>query len=298
MKGIVLAGGAGSRLWPMTHSVCKQLLPVYDKPLIYYPLSTLMLAGVREILIITAPHEQENFKNVLGDGSDFGLNLTYCIQPRPEGLAQALILGEEFLDGEPCLLILGDNIFHGAGLGNDLRNFLPNSGAQIFTYRLSDPENYGVVELDKSGVPISIEEKPRNPKSNLVVTGLYFFDEKASAIAKNVKPSTRGELEITSVIQEYLTKGELRVKELNRGFAWLDTGTPKALHDAASYIRIIEERTGLKIACLEEIAYSNSWIDLKVLSEKIEKYKNNDYGAYVYRFVSEDSTQYQAHDKN
>jgi glucose-1-phosphate thymidylyltransferase len=286
MKGIVLAGGTGSRLWPITRSISKQLLPVYDKPMIYYPISTLMLAGVRDILIITTPHDQDAFKKILGDGKEFGMRFSYCVQPKPEGLAQALILGESFLDGETCLLILGDNIFYGVGLGNDLKNLLPTSGAQIFTYEVSDPENYGVISLDLDGTPLSIEEKPKNPKSNLAVTGLYFFDDKASRIAKSVAPSQRGELEITSVIEEYLHRGTLNVRKLNRGTAWLDTGTPSSLHEAASFIRVIEERTGLKIGCLEEIAFSNSWINLKAMSNKIESYKNSDYGNYLKRIIS------------
>ena len=286
MKGIVLAGGTGSRLWPITGSISKQLLPVYDKPMIYYPISTLMLAGVRDILIITTPHDQDIFRRAPGDGEEFGIHFSYCVQPKPEGLAQALILGESFLDGEPCLLILGDNIFHGVGLGNDLKKSLPATGAQIFTYEVSDPEKYGVLTLDHDGSPMSIEEKPKNAESNLAVTGLYFFDEKASQIAKKVTPSWRGELEITSVIQEYLQQGTLNVRKLNRGTDWLDTGTPSSLHEAASFIRVIEERTGLKIGCLEEIAFSNSWIDVTAMSNKIEIYKNSDYGNYLKRIIS------------
>ena len=275
MKGIVLAGGTGSRLWPITKSVSKQLLPVYDKPMIYYPISTLMLAGVREILIITTPDDQPAFKNLLGDGSNFGITFTYAVQPKPEGLAQALIIGEEFLAGDSCLMILGDNIFHGAGLGHELARSLPTSGAHIFTYEVSNPSDYGVLELDKDQRPISITEKPKQYVSNLAVTGLYFFDHQASAAAKTIEPSPRGELEITSLIEHYLRNQELTFTALTRGTAWLDTGNPNSLNYAAAYIRIIEERTGLKIACPEEIAYEQGWI------------RNNPYGNYLARLTSQ-----------
>ena len=287
MKGIVLAGGTGSRLWPITKSVSKQLLPVYDKPMIYYPISTLMLAGVREILIITTPDDQPAFKNLLGDGSNFGITFTYAVQPKPEGLAQALIIGEEFLAGDSCLMILGDNIFHGAGLGHELARSLPTSGAHIFTYEVSNPSDYGVLELDKDQRPISITEKPKQYVSNLAVTGLYFFDHQASAAAKTIEPSPRGELEITSLIEHYLRNQELTYTALTRGTAWLDTGNPNSLNDAAAYIRIIEERTGLKIACPEEIAYEQGWITLETLKQIIASFRNNPYGNYLARLTSQ-----------
>ena len=287
MKGIVLAGGTGSRLWPITKSVSKQLLPVYDKPMIYYPISTLMLAGVREILIITTPDDQPAFKNLLGDGSNFGITFTYAVQPKPEGLAQALIIGEEFLAGDSCLMILGDNIFHGAGLGHELARSLPTSGAHIFTYEVSNPSDYGVLELDKDQRPISITEKPKQYVSNLAVTGLYFFDHQASAAAKTIEPSPRGELEITSLIEHYLRNQELTFTALTRGTAWLDTGNPNSLNDAAAYIRIIEERTGLKIACPEEIAYEQGWITLETLKQIIASFRNNPYGNYLARLTSQ-----------
>ena len=287
MKGIVLAGGTGSRLWPITKSVSKQLLPVYDKPMIYYPISTLMLAGVREILIITTPDDQPAFKNLLGDGSNFGITFTYAVQPKPEGLAQALIIGEEFLAGDSCLMILGDNIFHGAGLGHELARSLPTSGAHIFTYEVSNPSDYGVLELDKDQRPISITEKPKQYVSNLAVTGLYFFDHQASAAAKTIEPSPRGELEITSLIEHYLRNQELTFTALTRGTAWLDTGNPNLLNDAAAYIRIIEERTGLKIACPEEIAYEQGWITPETLKQIIASFRNNPYGNYLARLTSQ-----------
>lgn len=271
MKGIVLAGGTGSRLWPITKSVSKQLLPVYDKPMIYYPISTLMLAGIREILIITTPWDQKAFKAVLGDGQDIGIKFTYEIQSEPKGLAEAFTIGEKFLAGDSCLLILGDNIFHGGGLGKELKNSVPNKGSHIFTYEVSNPSSYGILEVDEEGSPMSVCEKPVAPKSNLAITGLYFFDSRVCEMAKKVKPSPRGELEITAVISEYLILGELSFTMLSRGTAWLDTGTPNALQDAASYIRIIEERTGLKVGCIEEIAFRSNWItedQLLALSSK------------------------------
>ena len=281
MKGIVLAGGTGSRLWPITKSVSKQLLPVYDKPMIYYPISTLMLAGIREILIISTQDDQQAFKNRLGDGSNFGVTFTYAVQPKPEGLAQALIIGEEFLAGDSCLMILGDNIFHGAGLGHELSRSLPSSGAHIFTYEVSNPRDYGVLELDENQKPVSITEKPPKFVSNLAVTGLYFFDHQASNAAKAIMPSPRGELEITSLIEHYLTKEELTFTALSRGTAWLDTGNPNSLNDAAAYIRIIEDRTGLKIACLEEIAIQSGWISSSELKAKLNSYGKNDYTKYL-----------------
>jgi glucose-1-phosphate thymidylyltransferase len=254
--------------------------------MIYYPISTLMLAGIQEILIITTPYDQDAFKKLLGDGSEIGINFTYRIQPKPEGLAQALIIGEDFLRGENCLLILGDNIFHGAGLGEQLHAQLPNSGSHIFTYEVSNPSQYGVLEVDNLGKPIAIQEKPQNPRSNLAVTGLYFFDGRASRIAKNVKPSNRGELEITSVIEYYLENNELSVSNLSRVTAWLDTGNPGAMQDAASYIRIIEDRTGLKIGCLEEVALLKGWIDMAKLKEIAHGYKGSSYGNYLEKLVN------------
>ena len=285
MKGIVLAGGTGSRLWPITKSISKQLLPVYDKPMIYYPISTLMLAGIREILIITTPDDQPAFKNLLGDGSNFGVTFTYAVQPKPEGLAQALIIGEEFLAGDSCLLILGDNIFHGAGLGHELARSLPTSGAHIFTYEVSNPSEYGVLELDKNNNPVSITEKPEKYVSNLAVTGLYFFDHSASTLAKTITPSHRGEIEITSLIEHYLNRDELTFTALTRGTAWLDTGNSNTMNDAAAYVRIIEERTGLKIACLEEVAWRLGWITTFVLEDLIQKYGKNSYTDYLLRLI-------------
>ena len=280
MKGIVLAGGTGSRLWPMTRSVSKQLLPIYDKPMIYYPISTLMLAGVREILIITTPHDQPQFIELLGDGSGFGVKFQYATQPEPKGLAQAFIIGEEFISGDSCLMILGDNIFYGAGLGRELIRNLPKSGAHIFTYEVANPSEYGVLQLDDGKFPISIAEKPAQFISNLAVTGLYYFDKEVSRIANGVVPSARGELEITSVIESYLKSGSLTYTPLSRGSVWLDTGSPKALNDASTYVRVIEERSGQKIACLEEIALANNWIDEKSVFEKFSNL-NNSYANYI-----------------
>jgi glucose-1-phosphate thymidylyltransferase len=286
MKGIVLAGGTGSRLWPITRSISKQLLPVYDKPMIYYPISTLMLAGIREILIITTPHDQSQFQELLGDGSELGVTFQYATQPEPKGLAQAFTIGEAFLSGDSCLMILGDNIFHGAGLGRDIIRELPDSGAHIFTYEVSNPSDYGILEVDVNGQPISITEKPSKFISNLAVTGLYFFDGRVAEIAKNVEPSSRGELEITSVIDHYLKSASLTYSKLSRGSAWLDTGNPNSLNDAAAYVRIIEERTGLKIGCLEEIAKSNNWIDDQMLLNRLNSYKNTQYGKYLEHLLS------------
>lgn len=286
MKGIVLAGGTGSRLWPITRSVSKQLLPIYDKPMIYYPISTLMLAGIREILIITTPHDQSQFKELLGDGSELGVSFKYATQPEPKGLAQAFTIGEEFLSGESCLMILGDNIFHGAGLGRDLVRELPSTGAHIFTYEVSNPSDYGILEVGSEGNPISITEKPKEYISNLAVTGLYFFDGKVSNVAKNVQPSARGEMEITSVIDHYLQSGSLGFTQLSRGAAWLDTGNPDSLNDAAAYVRIIEDRTGLKIACLEEISFNNGWISNSELKDSAKKYSKSTYGSYIKKLIS------------
>lgn len=298
MKGIVLAGGTGSRLWPITKSVSKQLLPVYDKPMIYYPISTLMLAGIREILIITTPDDQWAFKNLLGDGSNFGVSFTYVVQAKPEGLAQALIIGEEFLDGDSCLMILGDNIFHGAGLGHELSRSLPSSGAHIFTYEVSNPSDYGVLELDENQKPVSITEKPTTFISNLAVTGLYFFDHQASNAAKAIKPSPRGELEITSLIEHYLRNQELTFTALTRGTAWLDTGNPNSLNDAAAFIRIIEERTGLKIGCLEEIALEKKWISRENFEEILLKMADNPYRTYLEKTLEKTMSEKQYFTKN
>ena len=285
MKGIVLAGGTGSRLWPVTRSISKQLLPVYDKPMIYYPISTLMLAGIREILIITTPHDQSQFKELLGDGSELGVSFKYATQPEPKGLAQAFTIGEDFLSGDSCLMILGDNIFHGAGLGRDISRGLPTTGAHIFTYEVSNPSDYGILEVSQNGNPISITEKPTEFISNLAVTGLYFFDGKVSEIAKNVIPSKRGELEITSVIEHYLKSGSLTFTSLSRGAVWLDTGNPDSLSDAAAYVRIIEDRTGLKIACLEEISFTQGWMTISQINTRIEQYKMNSYAKYLQRLI-------------
>jgi glucose-1-phosphate thymidylyltransferase len=281
MKGIVLAGGTGSRLWPITLGVSKQLLPIYDKPLIHYPLGTLMLAGISEIAIITTPDDQSSFRRLLGDGSELGIKFEYITQPKPEGLAQAFILGEDFIGGESVALILGDNIFHGAGLGTKLRALKEIVGAHIFGYRVSDPERYGVLEISTDGRAISLEEKPLVPKSQLAIPGLYFYDSTVVNFAKEVLPSPRGELEITSINQRYLENGLLSTTVLERGTAWLDTGTLESLHAASSYVKIVEERQGNKIACLEEIAWRNGWIDSAQLETISEKYKGNPYGAYL-----------------
>jgi glucose-1-phosphate thymidylyltransferase len=285
MKGIVLAGGSGSRLWPMTKVTSKQLLPVYDKPMIYYPLSTLMLAGVQDVLIITTPQDQAAFKELLGDGRRFGIHLQYQIQPKPEGLAQAFIIGEKFLGTDSCLMILGDNIFHGVGLGAQLRNSMTHASAHIFTYEVNNPSQYGILELDSNGEPASIIEKPMAPKSNLAITGLYYFDNRVSDFAKKVIPSSRGELEITSILNVYLQEGSLTFTNLSRGVAWLDTGTIKDLHDAGSYIRIIEERTSLKIGSIEEIAFRNGWISKSDLSTIAKGLSKSEYGRYLESLV-------------
>jgi len=282
VKGIVLAGGSGSRLHPITQAVSKQLLPIYDKPMIYYPLSVLMLAGIRDILIITTPHEQDAFKRLLGDGSDFGLRLSYVVQPSPDGLAQAFLLGEEFIGGETVCLILGDNIFYGHGFSPLLRRAASlEEGAVVFGYQVKDPERYGVVEFDGDKQVLSLEEKPKEPKSNYAVTGLYFYDNDVVSVAKGVEPSARGELEITDVNKEYLRRGKLKIELLGRGFAWLDTGTHESLIDAAQFVQTVQQRQGYRIACLEEIAYLNGWIDRKHLLQRAKSLSKNAYGAYL-----------------
>jgi glucose-1-phosphate thymidylyltransferase len=287
MKGIVLAGGTGSRLWPITKGVSKQLLPVYDKPLIHYPLGTLFLAGIRDILIITTPEDTDSFKRLLGDGSDFGVNLEYAIQEKPNGLAEAFIIGEKFIAGQSVSLILGDNIFYGTGLGSQLREIDSSDGATIFAYKVSDSSRYGVVEFSKEMKVLSIEEKPTKPKSNFAVPGLYFYDSKVVEIAKSVKPSPRGEKEITAINAHYLMQKKLTAKILPRGTAWLDTGTFQSLHDASSYVKIIEERQGSKISCLEEIAWRNNWISDSELEKISASYNNNPYGAYLKNLLTE-----------
>lgn len=281
MKGIILAGGSGTRLYPITKGISKQLMPIYDKPMIYYPLSTLMMAGIKDILIITTPHEQDQFKRLLGDGSDIGIKISYEVQPSPDGLAQAFIIGEEFIGDDKVALVLGDNIFHGHGFGESLKQCVDPSGGVVFSYQVSDPERYGVVEFDENMKAISIEEKPSSPKSNYAVVGLYFYDSDVVGIAKNIKPSERGEYEITSINEEYLNRGKLKVKVMDRGSAWLDTGTFGSMADAAEYIRVVEKRTGLKIGCIEEVAYREGYIDKKKLREISKDLVKSGYGKYL-----------------
>jgi len=286
MKGIVLAGGAGSRLHPITKGVSKQLLAVYDKPMIYYPLSTLMLAGIREILIITTPEDQSSFQRLLEDGSRFGISLTYAVQPKPEGLAQAFLIGREFIGDDSVCLVLGDNIFYGANLRNLVRNAVERkAGATVFGYYVSDPERFGVVEFDDAGKAVSIEEKPKNPKSNFAVTGLYFYDNDVVKIAEHIEPSSRGELEITSVNNEYLKHGLLHVELFKCGYAWLDTGTHESMLDAANFIRTVETRQGLQIACLQEIAWENGWMTREEILDSIRDMHKTEYGQYLIRLM-------------
>ena len=289
MKGIVLAGGSGTRLYPLTTVTSKQLLPVYDKPMIYYPLSTLMLAGIREILVISTPQDLPNFKNLLRDGSQFGLKLSYAEQPKPDGLAQAFVIGEDFVGNDSCSLILGDNIFYGNGLGRHLiRARKAEQGATVFGYYVSDPQRFGVVEFDDKGKAISIEEKPKNPRSNYAVTGLYFYDNRVCEFAKQVKPSDRGEYEITSLNQMYLEDGTLNVVTLGRGYSWFDTGTMDSLFDAAELVRVVENSQHLQIASLEEIAYRNGWICMDALKASAEKYGKSPYGEYLSRVANDE----------
>lgn len=292
MKGIVLAGGSGTRLYPITKGISKQLIPIFDKPMVYYPISVLMLAGIREILIISTPQDLPGFKRLLGDGSDYGVEFSYAEQPSPDGLAQAFIIGEEFIGNDSACLVLGDNIFHGSNLRHMLRTAVETAEqeakATVFGYRVNDPERYGVVEFDEEGNAISIEEKPLQPKSDYAVVGLYFYPNKVVDIAKNIKPSARGELEITTVNQQFLDDGELMVQTLGRGFAWLDTGTHDSLSEASTFIEVIEKRTGLKVACLEGIAYEQGWITKEKVAELAKPMIKNQYGQYLMKLIERD----------
>ncbi len=288
MKGIVLAGGSGTRLYPITRGISKQLLPVYDKPMVYYPISVLMLAGIRDILIITTPDDMSAFQRLLGSGDEFGVKFSYKIQPKPEGLVQAFLLGEEFIAGERCSMVLGDNIYFGPGFGSKLSNVVEREqGATVFGYRVTDPQRFGVVEFDKNYNVLSIEEKPTNPRSNWAITGLYFYDEQVVELSRQVKPSARGELEITSLNQLYLEQGKLNVELLGRGFAWLDTGTHESLIDASLYIHTIEKRQGLKIACLEEIAFRKGWLNKEQVLLQAKRLEKNSYGQYLMQLLEE-----------
>ena len=281
MRGIILAGGTGSRLWPITLGVSKQLLPIYNKPLIYYPLSILMQANIREVLIITTPADEDSFRKVLGDGSNFGIQISYASQPKPEGIAQAFIIGADFIGNDEVALILGDNLFYGSALEQNLIIPMNNKGARIFTYQVANPVDYGVLNIDDENNPISVEEKPKVPKSNLAITGLYFFDNQVVDFAKTITTSPRGELEITSIMQKYIEDENLEYVSLPTGVAWLDTGTPNSLNDAAQFVRVLEERTGRKIACLEELGFKRGWLDRETLNSRINYYGNSDYGKYL-----------------
>ena len=288
MKGIVLAGGTGTRLWPITIATSKQLLPVHNKPLIYYPISVLMQAGIREILVITTPEDQKTFQKLLGDGSAFGISFCYETQAKPAGIAQAFLIAEDFIGDEEIALILGDNLFYGSGLDDELPKQLNQKGAKIFTYQVSNPIEYGVLNLDQNGSPLSVEEKPKNPTSNLAITGLYFFDSKVVKYAKTISPSARGELEITGIMQKYIEENDLEFVKLPPGVAWLDTGTPNSLSDASLFVRVLEERTGRKIACLEEIAHKKRWIDDEQLKKRISYFGKSEYGQYLQKIMEVD----------
>lgn len=286
MKGIILAGGSGTRLYPITKGISKQIMPIYDKPMIYYPLSTLMQSGIREILIITTPQDQAQFQRLLGDGSELGISLQYAVQPKPEGLAQAFIIGEEFIGDDKVALILGDNIFYGESFGQSLSQCTDPDGGIVFAYQVSDPERYGVVEFDQNSHAVSIEEKPREPKSNYAVVGLYYYDNAVVDVAKSIEPSERGELEITAVNEVYLNSGKLKVQVMDRGSAWLDTGTFESMNDASEYIRVIEKRTGIKIGCIEEVAYRQGFISAEQLRMLAEPLKKSGYGMYLDQLAS------------